>query len=86
MSLKIRFTAVGSLTLLTLIGCASSHTVRGPDGTTAQLIQCSYGIRDCYAKAAEICGGNYHILDSGSSVYNDGYGTSTTQRLLVECY
>lgn len=74
-----------SLFMASLFGCASSESVPGPDGTGAELIQCSSGIRYCYEKAASVCDGRYKILDSSASTSTNGYSTETTHNLLAQC-
>jgi hypothetical protein len=60
-----------------VVGCVTVRDVRGPDGDPAHLISCVRS-PDCYAKAEEVCGGDYQIK---STV---GQATGRTE-VLVTC-
>jgi len=70
--------------VLTLFGCATAEEIQGPDGTTNQLIHCSYS-KQCYEKAREICGGKYKIVNTSSETSGSNGSTGTTIDLLVKC-
>ncbi len=77
------------LTCLLLGGCVSVTEVRGPSGETSQLIKCT-STEDCYDKAREVCGGPYHIDDSGTRTTVGGNGrtgiwSESWHEVLVTC-
>jgi len=81
------------LAVIVLGGCATSKPIRGPNGTTAQLIECrGASIGACYEKAGDVCPAGYLLLDrqpsqagvmlpvGKSTAHSAGPGV-----LLVEC-
>ncbi|MEK6578029.1 MAG: hypothetical protein AABZ55_02270 [Bdellovibrionota bacterium] len=63
-----------------MTGCATAKAIQGPDGTENQLIRCSYGIENCYNKAAEVCRGKYAIVNNSTNVQgSQGYISSTNE-------
>ncbi len=73
------------LTLFLLIACASSKTVKGPDGTPHLLITCSQ-MGKCYEKAAEKCAGQFKPVETTIKEIPGYNGTTAEEiKLLVKC-
>jgi hypothetical protein len=51
------------LVALSMTACVTVHDVRGPDGDLAHVIHCRAS-QDCYAKAEEVCQGDYQITST----------------------
>jgi len=59
---------MAALVLLSVAGCATSHTVGRLDRSTEYSISCSYfGWYICYNKAEEICPGRYKVLSENET-------------------
>lgn len=59
-------------------GCVTARPVALPNGTQGYAIECpgaARDISDCMNKAAQVCGGAYHILDREGNVVG---GAATT--------
>lgn len=69
---------------LGLFGCVTVKPVVGPDGTENQLITCP-AVEQCYAKAHEVCGGPYKIVNTSSDVSGVSGTTTSEINLLVKC-
>lgn len=64
--------------VLSLVACASSRPIQGPNGDTAYFIKCgSARIDACYEEAAKVCPKGYTVEDKQS---NRGPNT-----MLVQC-
>lgn len=67
--------------LLSAMGCQiPPKPITGPDGTTHQLLSC-LAIENCYNEAAQICSGQYQIINTS----NEASGDLTIIKLLVKC-
>ena len=78
---------LGVLTIIMILiaGCAAtSRVIVGPDGSSQQLVSCSY-VEACYEKAREVCGGNYKIVNTSTETGGMDGDVSTTTKLLVKC-
>jgi hypothetical protein len=80
-----RFFLLATLLVIgTLAGCTTVEPISGPDGSTNELIHCP-DIKECYNKAAEVCGGQYTIINTSTSVSGAYGSTSSTNDLLIKC-
>lgn len=86
----MRLFAVGLVLLAG--GCVSVESFKAPDGRTAYVIECNGGLQSmaaCYNRAAEVCGGEYDVLDNDQSVGVVGTGGNLTpakfRTLAVAC-
>jgi hypothetical protein len=54
------------LSAMLLTGCVMATPFISPSGATAFDVRCDYaaGLAACYNKAAETCGGPYHIAET----------------------
>lgn len=68
---------------ITLVSCASSKIINGPDGSPHQLIRCGM-LEKCYEKATEVCG-KYKIVNTATETSGMNGNTSSTINLLVKC-
>lgn len=78
---------------LALAGCAHADRFVGPHGENMAEIHCGGYARmsDCFAKAREICGGNFELADKREgTVYSQNYYNHTvtpvaTRSITVAC-
>lgn len=83
--MKLRFIKLLILSLcFNLFACASSEIITGPDGTPHELITCGR-IKDCYAKATEVCGGKYKIINTTNAVAGNATYVGSNPEILVKC-
>jgi|GEM_PF-1737008 len=68
-----------------LAGCSTVESVRGPDGTPHRLVHCRLGLKDCYQKAAEICGKYRVIQESGQARGHSDEKSEEELALLIKC-
>lgn len=68
-----------------LAGCSTVESVRGPDGTPHMLVHCRLGLKDCYQKAAELCGKYRVIQESGQARGNSDESSEQELALLIKC-
>jgi hypothetical protein len=82
------------LASLTLVACATSKPIQGPNGGTAYFIKCGSAVIDaCYAEASKVCPKGYSFVDKQSNpnamAIPNGFGGFSVVRgpntMLIEC-
>ena len=88
-------TLIASILLLTMLtGCINAaRPMQLPDGTTGYNITRCRSMAGCYNKAAEVCGGQYEVINSASQAFGSytavngiGAGSAgTALEIAVKC-
>lgn len=60
-----------------LCGCAIATSTSTPDGSKGYAVHCGMVVSACFDKAAEMCGGQYTIIDRITQ--------GTANNLIVSC-
>lgn len=76
---------ITGLLIFLLLGCASTETIEGPDGTPHELVRC-INIKRCYERARDACGGNYEIINTSNNVTGAQMQAMSDINLLVKCW
>ena len=84
------------ISLLILAGCASSTSVKGPNGEDAFQVKCGNAVKEkCIEKANELCPRGYNKLERNANQYDDlskvgnigvlEIKADTTTTMLIQC-
>ena len=84
------------VSLLVLVGCASSQQTKGPNGEDAYLVKCGNAVKSkCVSEANSLCPKGYIQLDRKADTYGDStkvgnigvleVRADTTTTMLIQC-